>query len=156
VRAVKAMAQRDDVDGERVGIFGWSYGGTMVVNALTRAPEVFRAGVAVAPVTDWRLYDTIYTERYMGLPAANAAGYDATSAVKNVAGFRGGLLLMHGLADDNVHPQNTTRLVEALLAAKKTDFDWRLYPNRSHGLGGASRDVFGRVLGWFERMLKRP
>jgi dipeptidyl-peptidase-4 len=79
------------------------------VNALTRAPDVFRAGVAVAPVTDWRLYDTIYTERYMGLPEANASGYDSTSAVKNVGAYRGGLLLLHGTADDNVHPLNTTR-----------------------------------------------
>jgi dipeptidyl-peptidase-4 len=154
VTAVQAMAQRPYVDGARVGIFGWSFGGTMVVNAMTRAAGTFRAGVAVAPVTDWRLYDTIYTERYMGLPSDNLVGYKTTSAVENAQGFRGGLLLLHGLADDNVHPQNTLRLVEALLAAQKTGFDWRLYANRGHGLGGATRDVFGRVLEWFERTLQ--
>jgi dipeptidyl-peptidase-4 len=154
VTAVKAMAERPYVDGSRVGIFGWSFGGTMVANAMTRAADTFRAGVAVAPVTDWRLYDTIYTERYMGLPAENPEGYKATSAVEKAHGFRGGLLLMHGLADDNVHPENTLRLVEALLDAKKSNFDWRLYARRGHGLGGATRDVFSRVLGWFERTLQ--
>lgn len=153
VLAVKALAERPYVDASRVGMFGWSFGGTMVVNALLRAPDTFRAGVAVAPVTDWRLYDTIYTERYMGLPSENKDGYEATSAIAAARGLRGSLLLLHGLADDNVHPQNTLRLVEALLAEKKTGFDWCLYANRAHGLGGAGCDVFGRVLGWFERGL---
>ncbi len=146
------------IDAGRVGIWGWSYGGSMACDALTRRPDVFRCGVAVAPVTDWRLYDTIYTERYMGLPDQEKAAYDATSSVERAktAAFKGcpcRLLLLHGLADDNVHPVNTLRLVEALLAAEKTDFSWHLYANRGHGLGGATRDVHRRALEWFERHL---
>ncbi len=149
------------IDPARVGIWGWSYGGSLACDALTRRPDVFRCGVAVAPVTDWRLYDTIYTERYMGLPDQEKAAYDATSSVERAktAAFKGcpcRLLLLHGLADDNVHPVNTLRLVEALLAAEKTEFSWHLYANRGHGLGGAGRDVHRRALEWFERHLKSP
>jgi dipeptidyl-peptidase-4 len=154
-------ASRPWLDATRVGIWGWSYGGTMACDALTRRPDVFRCGVAVAPVTDWRLYDTIYTERYMGLPAAERSkpGYDATSSVElaKAKAHKGApcrLLLLHGLADDNVHPVNTLRLVEALLAAERTEFDWHLYADRGHGLGNAQRDVFRRTLAWFERHLK--
>ncbi|MDA1193823.1 MAG: prolyl oligopeptidase family serine peptidase [Planctomycetota bacterium] len=151
--AVQHILTRGYVDPMRVGIWGWSYGGTMACNALTMRGDVFRAGVAVAPVTDWRLYDTIYTERYMGLPAENPDGYRDTSAVTHAQKMTGQLLVMHGLGDDNVHAQNTLRLVEAFLAAKNAGFEWMLYPKRGHGIEGVTLDVFRRLLAHFERHL---
>lgn len=143
----------------RVGIWGWSYGGTLACDALLRRPDVFRCAVGIAPVTDWRLYDTIYTERYMGLPAEQAAAYDATSQLLLArqpaqAGTPCRLLLLHGLSDDNVHPLNTLRLVEALLAARRTGFAWQLYANRGHGLGDAQLDVHRRSLAWLRQHLQ--
>lgn len=152
-RAVRDVARRPYVDGARVGVFGWSYGGTLAAAALLREPDVFHAAVAVAPVTDWRLYDTIYTERYMGLPEQNPAGYRDTALPGQAARLRGRLLLLHGLSDENVHPANTLQLVEALLAAGRTGFDWGLYPDRAHGLERATLDVFRRVHGWFDAHL---
>jgi dipeptidyl-peptidase-4 len=154
VLGVQTLAKRDYVDGGRVGIWGWSYGGTMACNALVRRSDVFRAGVAVASVTDWRLYDSIYTERYMGLPGENKAGYEETAATRHAKTMDGHLLLMHGLGDDNVHAQNTVQMTEALIKAKKTNFDVMLYPRRGHGIGGASVDVFTRLVEHFERHLK--
>jgi dipeptidyl-peptidase-4 len=152
-RGVKMLCERPYVDASRVGIWGWSYGGTMACNALTRRSDVFKVGVAVAPVTDWRLYDTIYTERYMGLPSENAKGYEETSSVGHAAGMNGRLLLLHGMADDNVHVQNTVRLVDALLDAKKTTFETMLYPRRGHGIEGRGLDVFSRIVAYFDRWL---
>jgi dipeptidyl-peptidase 4 len=154
VAAVKAVATHPEVDGSRVGVFGWSYGGTMAAHALARRSDVFKAGVAVAPVTDWALYDTIYTERYMGRPQDNAAGYRAASVIEHAGGLGGQLLLLHGLADDNVHPHNTMQLVEALLKKRKTTFAWQLYANRGHGLENAGTDVHRRTLEWLETHLK--
>ena len=153
-RAVQELAKRPYVDGTRVGIYGWSYGGTMACNGVIFRGDVFKAAVAVAPVTDWRLYDTIYTERFMGRPQDNTKGYDHASTVKAAKDLDGHLLLIHGLADDNVHAQNTYRLVEALLKAKKTTFDVMTYPDRGHGIGGpAHSDVFRRLLAWFDEHL---
>ncbi len=149
--AVKHILKRGYVDPERVGIWGWSYGGTMACNALTMRGDVFKVGVAVAPVTDWRLYDSIYTERYMGLPEDNPEGYKQSSSITHAKKMKGHLLLMHGLADDNVHAQNTLRLVEAFIKAKVTTYDVMLYPKRAHGIGGAGLDVFTRLVGYFER-----
>jgi len=151
VLAVEEILKRGYVDPERVGIWGWSYGGTMACNALTMRSDVFKAGVAVAPVTDWRLYDTIYTERYMGLPRDNPQGYDASSSITHAKKMTGQLLLMHGMSDDNVHVQNTLRLQEAFLKAKMLNYDVMLYPGRAHGIGGATLDVFSRLVGWFDR-----
>ena len=144
------------VDGDRIGIWGWSYGGTMASLAATRASSDFRAAAAVAPVVDWRLYDTAYTERYMGLPAENAAGYASTSVLSRAKGLEAAFLLVHGLSDDNVHARNSLRLVDALLAAGKR-FDLMLYPGRAHGLGGkdAQVDVRRRLLDHFRRHLLR-
>ena len=100
---------------ERVGIWGWSGGATNTLNALFRFPDVYRVGVAVAPVPDQRLYDTIYQERYMGLPSQNEAGYRAGSAIHYAEGLRGHLLLIHGSGDDNVHMQGTERLINRLV-----------------------------------------
>jgi dipeptidyl-peptidase-4 len=123
------------VDPARIGIWGWSYGGFMSLNSLFQAPDVYRAAIAVAPVTHWKYYDTIYTERYNGLPQENAAGYDAGSPLSHVQGLRGSLLLVHGTGDDNVHFQNSEVLINALVDAGKP-FDLMIYPNRTHSISG--------------------
>ncbi|MGE0193168.1 MAG: DPP IV N-terminal domain-containing protein [Planctomycetota bacterium] len=154
-RAVRDVAARFPfVDGSRVGVFGWSFGGTMALLALTRRPDVFRCGVAVAPVTDWRLYDTIYTERFMGTPKDNPIGYEATSLLETIGQLRGPVLVVHGLADDNVHAQNTLQLVERSIQAGCTTLETMLYPDVGHGLGGAKADMVRRQLAFFERHLK--
>ena len=154
-RVALELAKRRGIDGSRIGIWGWSYGGTMACNGVIFRSDVFKAAVAVAPVTDWRLYDTIYTERYMGRPQDNAKGYDDTSSLKAAKNLNGHLLLMHGLSDDNVHAQNTYQLAEALLKAKKTTFDVMTYADKGHGIGGAAHDdVYRRMLAWFERHLE--
>ena len=154
-RAVRDVAARFPfVDGTRVGVFGWSFGGTMSLLALTRHPDVFRCGVAVAPVTDWRLYDTIYTERFMGTPEDNPIGYEATSLLESIGRLRGPMLVVHGLGDDNVHAQNTLQLVERSLKAGCTTLETMLYPDVGHGLGGAKADMVRRQLAFFEKHLK--
>ena len=154
--AVRHVAERPDVDGARVGIFGWSFGGTLTCLGLTCHPDVFRVGVAIAPVTDWRLYDTIYTERYLGLPAARPDAYDETAAVAHAAALEGHLLLLHGTNDENVHVENTRQLVRAFEAAHRATFDVKLYPGRGHGLGGAHHDLYERLLAYFARHLQGP
>ncbi len=124
---------RPYVDLERVGVWGHSGGGTNTLNLLFRSPEVFRVGVALAPVPDQRLYDTIYQERYMGLPEENADGYRRASPIHHAAGLRGKLLLVHGSGDDNVHMQGTERLANVLIETGK-DFDYMIYPNRTHAI----------------------
>ncbi|MEY4119208.1 MAG: hypothetical protein RLZZ116_2536 [Planctomycetota bacterium] len=132
-------ATRPYVDAARVGITGHSYGGYMTAICLIRRGDVFAAGVAGAPVTDWRQYDTIYTERYMRTPEENAAGYDAGSCVKQAENLKGKLLLLHGMVDDNVHPNNTFQLVNALQARNKP-FSMMLFPNSDHGIWSPAVD----------------
>ena len=143
------------VDASRIGIWGWSYGGFMTCYALTNAPGVFTAGVAVAPVTDWRLYDSIYTERYLGLPAENEGGYAASSPVNRAGDLAGALLLVHGTGDDNVHWGNTLEFVDRLYKAGKP-YDLQLYPNKTHSILGpeARTHLFRRIAEHFERWLK--
>ena len=131
---VKFLRQRPYVDGERVGIYGHSYGGYMSALALLRYPDVFHVAVSGAPVTDWRNYDTIYTERYMQTPAENAEGYEGGSCNKIADRLKGKLLLVHGLIDDNVHPANTWQLSKALNDADKR-FQMMIYPEFQHGVG---------------------
>lgn len=142
------------VDPNRVGIWGWSYGGYMTLNALFKARDVFTVGAAVAPVTDWRLYDAIYTERYMKQPRDNPEGYTESAPLNFVDGFAGKLLLMHGLADDNVHAQNTVQLVQKLIEAG-IDFELMLYPKYEHGIKGnvAQRHLYGKLERFFDRHL---
>lgn len=154
VAAADRLAAEPWFDRTRVGVWGWSYGGTFAALAAARAPDLVRAAAAVAPVTDWRLYDTIYTERYMDLPAENEAGYRAAAVTTHAAAVRGRLLLAHGLADDNVHAQHTFRLVDALVTAR-VPFDLQVYPQKSHGLGGtAHRHVHARVRDHFVAWLR--
>jgi len=132
------LANRSYVDSQQIGIWGWSYGGFMAANAIFQANEVFDMAISVAPVTSWRFYDTIYTERYMTTPQENASGYDENSPITHVDEFeKGDFLLVHGSADDNVHLQNTMQLVEALVQANK-QFDWRIYPDKNHGIYGGN------------------
>ena len=125
------------VDAERIGIQGWSYGGFMTLLCMTKGADVYKAGISVAPVTNWRYYDSIYTERFMQTPAQNASGYDDNSPVNHADKLKGALLLVHGSADDNVHFQNSMEMVNALIDAGK-DFDFFAYPNRNHGIYGGN------------------
>jgi dipeptidyl-peptidase-4 len=130
--SLNSLKQQPYIDGTRIGIWGWSYGGFMTAYALTHSTS-FKIGIAGAPVTDWRLYDSIYTERYMGLPAKNREAYEKTSVVKAAKNIHGRLLLIHGLIDDNVHTQNSIMLMYQLQQANK-DFDVMFYPNSRHGV----------------------
>ncbi|HMM11373.1 MAG TPA: S9 family peptidase [Bacteroidales bacterium] len=128
------------VDPERIGIFGWSYGGYMSSLGITKGADVFRSAIAVAPVTNWRYYDNIYTERYMRKPQENAEGYDQNSPINHVSSIKGHYLLVHGSADDNVHYQNAMEMINALVAANK-QFELMIYPNRNHGIFGGNTRV---------------
>jgi dipeptidyl aminopeptidase/acylaminoacyl peptidase len=132
--AVDWVCKNSWADPKRIGLSGHSYGGFMTAYALTHSKK-FAAGIAGAPVTDWRLYDSIYTERYMGLPSENREGYDKSSVVKAAANLHGKLLLIHGMIDDNVHLQNTAQFIDALQRANK-DFELMIYPRSRHGVGG--------------------
>jgi dipeptidyl-peptidase 4 len=134
------LAQQPWVDAERLGIWGWSYGGYTTSYTMTRPGSPFRAGIAVAPVADWELYDTIYTERFMGLPQENREGYRRGAPVNSAADLRGRLLIVHGTGDDNVHFQNSIRLANALQAAGK-QFQLMAYPNRTHSISGGNTSV---------------
>ena len=141
------------VDPDRIGIEGWSYGGSMVSYALTHSSS-FAMGIAGAPVTDWRLYDTVYTERFMRTPANNPKGYDETSPLKAAANLRGRLLLIHGAIDDNVHPQNSFRFAKALQAANKP-FRMMVYPSSRHAVTDRAllRHLRGLTLSFIEETL---
>ncbi|MGH7634982.1 MAG: prolyl oligopeptidase family serine peptidase, partial [Gemmatimonadaceae bacterium] len=125
------------VDSSRIGIWGWSYGGYMAAITSFRGGSVFKSAISVAPVTDWKLYDDIYTERYMRTPADNASGYTDDSAQKYVRGLTASYLLVHGTGDDNVHLQNSIQLIDKLQAANK-QFQLMLYPGRTHSLAGGN------------------
>ncbi len=131
---VKYLKSLPYVDGSRIGIWGWSYGGTMTLNAMFNAPDVFKAGAAVAPVTDWRLYDTIYTERYMGRPQDNPAGYDSSSPANQATDLKGKLMLIHATGDDNVHFANTTELLNKMIAAGRYPDKLIIFPGRGHSM----------------------
>lgn len=152
--AARWMAAQPYVDPARIGMWGWSGGGYTTGLSLARGGKLYRAGISVAPVTDWRLYDNIYTERFMGLPQDNAAGYDATSVVKLAPGITADYLLVHGTADDNVHFQNSVQLADALQAAGK-QFSFMLYPNKNHGIPGAQTQLhlFTMLTDWLEENL---
>ncbi|WP_322550865.1 S9 family peptidase [Flavobacterium psychraquaticum] len=139
IDAAKVFGKYNYVDASRIGVFGWSYGGFMASNCLFQGADVFKTAIAVAPVTSWRYYDSIYTERYMQTPQENASGYDNNSPINHVSKLKGNFLLIHGTADDNVHVQNTMKMVEALVQANK-QFDWAIYPDKNHGIyGGKTR-----------------
>ncbi len=142
------------VDAQRIGIRGWSYGGFMTLNALLNAPDTFRCGIAGAPVTSWLNYDTIYTERYMGLPSGNAEGYRNVSLPPRAKNLKAKLMIAHNLEDDNVLFQNSLQMIDALEQAGK-EFEFILYPQKTHNVSGAaSRQMNASMLDFFERNLK--
>jgi len=142
------------VDAARIGIHGSSYGGFMTLTALLHAPETFRAGVAGAPVTDWRLYDTIYTERYLGLPSENEEGYRASSPLHFAGQLARPLMLIHNLEDDNVLFQHTVRMADAL-QQKEKQFELMVYPQKTHPVTGIARKhQLTAIASFFERHLK--
>lgn len=137
IEAAKIFGARNYIDEDRIGIWGWSYGGFMASNAILKGNEVFSLAIAVAPVISWRFYDSVYTERYMTTPQENPEGYDENSPLNHADKLKGDYLLIHGGGDDNVHLQNTMRMVEALIQANK-QFDWAIYPDRDHGITGGN------------------
>jgi dipeptidyl-peptidase 4 len=141
------------VDGSRVGVWGWSYGGTMTLNLMTRSKE-FKAGVAVAPVTDWRYYDSKWTESIMRSPEDNPEGYESTSVVKRAGELAGHLLIVYGSYDDNVHPENEQAFIDALVSAGRP-FEMMTYPMRKHGITDqpATLHLYRNMLEFWKRNL---
>lgn len=133
IAAAKKLGERSYIDADNIGIWGWSYGGFMSTNAILKGNDVFAAAIAVAPVTSWRFYDTVYTERYMETPQENASGYNDNSPINYADKLKGKYLIVHGSGDDNVHQQNTMRMINALVEANK-DFEQAIYPDRTHGI----------------------
>jgi dipeptidyl-peptidase-4 len=140
IAAARNIAEEKWVDKDRIGMMGWSYGGFMTSLCLTKGADVFKMGIAVAPVTNWRYYDNIYTERFMRTPLENASGYDDNSPINFVDKLKGKYLLIHGSGDDNVHYQNSMEMINAMVDANK-QFDLFVYPNKNHGIyGGNTRN----------------
>ncbi len=135
ITLAKYMAKQPYVDADKIGIYGWSYGGFMAANGITKGADVISTAVSVAPVTNWRYYDNVYTERFMRTPQENPDGYDLNSPVHNTALIKGNYLLCHGSGDDNVHYQNAMELIKAMISNGK-QFDLMIYPNKNHGIYG--------------------
>ena len=148
--AIEWLKAKPFIDGARIGMSGHSYGGFITAFSLTHS-KLFAAGIAGAPVTDWRYYDSIYTERYMDLPKNNAEGYDGSSVVKAAKDLHGRLLLLHGMMDDNVHLQNATALIDAFQKADRP-FELMLYPQMLHCLYGMH--YHHQMIGFIERALE--
>ncbi|MGL5788335.1 MAG: prolyl oligopeptidase family serine peptidase, partial [Bacteroidales bacterium] len=155
VEAASYLKTLSYVDANNIGIWGWSFGGYTTLMSMSVSKDIIKAGVAIAPVTDWRYYNTIYTERYMRTPQENKEGYDQGSPIFLANNFNGSLLLIHGTADDNVQYQNTTEYAEALVQANK-QFDMQIYTNRNHSIfGGNTRyHLYTRVINFYKRELK--
>lgn len=155
VETAQWLGQQSYVDKNRIGIWGWSYGGWNTLMSMSEGRPVFRAGVAIAPPTCWRYYDTVYTERYMRTPKENPSGYDEVNPIARASKLSGSLLICHGLADDNVHFRNTAEYTEALVQADK-DFRELTYTNRNHGIyGGNTRNhLFRQVVNFFNAEMK--
>ena len=155
-RWTRSLAQFPELDAKRQGWWGWSWGGTFTLYAMTHSSR-FKAGVAVAPVTDWRNYDSTYTERYMSQPAQNADQYRDFSVVTNAEKLHGRLLLVHGTGDDNVHLENTIQFIQKLIDAH-LPYDLQLYPRKTHSIAGADAraHLYTRILAQFQAYLGEP
>ena len=156
IMAANEIAKRDDIDGEHMAIMGWSYGGYETLFTMSTKGHPFKAGVAIAPVTDWKLYDSAYTERYMRRPQVNDRGYEAASLLNKAADLTGNVLIIHGTADDNVHVQHTMQYIHALVEADK-QFEMQLYPDDNHFLrkGNNAAHMHNRILNFLQNNLKQ-
>jgi dipeptidyl-peptidase-4 len=152
---IEWLGKQSFVDAKRIGVFGWSYGGFMSLRLLAEASDKIAMGVSVAPVTDWTLYDTHYTEQFMGTPKENAAGYEYSGVYSHLDGLKSPLLLIHGMADDNVLFTNTTRMIDALVK-RQVHFELMTYPGAKHGISGPvpQRHVWGNIEAFFKKNLK--
>ena len=152
--AAKAIGEREDIDANRMALMGWSYGGYQTLMTMSQKGHPFKAGVAIAPVTDWKLYDSAYTERYMRRPQVNARGYKEASLIPRAKDLTGQVLIIHGTGDDNVHVQQTMQYIDALVQAGK-QFEMQLYPDDNHFLkkGNNAVHMHKRVLRFFEQNL---
>ena len=150
VEAARYLNGLPYIDGSRIGIWGWSFGGYNTLMSMSEGTPIFKAGVAIAPPTDWRFYDSVYTERFMRTPKENGDGYQAGSAIQRAPKLHGKLLLIHGSADDNVHFQNSAEYSEALVQAG-IQFDMQVYTNRNHSITGGNTRIhlMNRVAGFF-------
>ena len=137
INAAKYLGNLNYIDKNRIGIQGWSYGGYISSLCITKGADIFKMAIAIAPVTNWRYYDNIYTERYMQKPSENKIGYDDNSPINHVKKIKGDFLIVHGSADDNVHLQNTMEMVSALVKEDK-NFDLLIYPDKNHGIYGGN------------------
>lgn len=154
IASAQWLSAQPYIDPARIGIFGWSYGGYMSLLCLFKGAEVYKMAISVAPVTNWRYYDSVYTERFMRRPQENPTGYDDNSPINHVANMKGNLLLVHGMADDNVHFQNSVELVQKLIEHNKS-FDMQFYPNRNHGIygGNATLHLYSKMTDFIEENL---
>ncbi len=154
ISAAEYMAKRPDIDGDRMAILGWSYGGYETLYTMSMKNHPFKAGVAIAPVTDWRLYDTGYTERYMRRPQVNDSGYEAASLLNKAADLTGNVLIIHGTGDDNVHVQHTMQYIDALVKENK-QFEMQLYPDDNHHLrkGNNSAHLHQKIIIFLQKNL---
>ena len=154
IMAAREIAKRPDIDGERMAIMGWSYGGYETLMTMSQKDHPFKAGVAIAPVTDWRLYDSAYTERYMRRPQVNDHGYESASLLPRAKDLTGKMLLIHGTADDNVHVQQAWQYIDALVKADKP-FEMQFYPDDNHFLkkGNNALHMHNRILEFLSRNL---
>lgn len=154
IAAAKYISKRKDIDGDRMAILGWSYGGYQTLYTMSQKNHPFKAGIAIAPVTDWKLYDSAYTERYMRRPQVNPKGYEEASLLNKAADLKGNVLIIHGTADDNVHVQHTMQYIDALVRADK-QFEMQLYPDDNHHLrkGNNAPHMHERILRFLARSL---
>ena len=154
IAAARYLGSLPYVDSKRIGIWGWSYGGYNVLMSMSRGNGIFKAGVAIAAVSDWRFYDSVYTERFMRTPQQNASGYDKGSAVKLANKLEGDLLLIHGTADDNVHVQNAMEYTRALIKADK-QFDMFFFPDKNHFISGENSRMYlyNKVIDYYKKNL---
>jgi len=154
VETAKYLGKLNYVDKNRIGIWGWSFGGSMTLWTMSTGEQVFKAGIAVAPVTDWRFYNTAYIERFMQTPQENFSGYEQTSAILNAEKLNGRLLIIHGTADDNVHYNNTLIYSDKLVEAGK-QFEMQLYTDKNHSILGKQtrRHLYRRMVDFLEKNL---
>ena len=155
IDAAKELGKLPYINENRIGIWGWSFGGHMSTNCLLKGADVFKMAIAVAPVTSWRFYDTVYTERFLRTPQENPAGYDENSPINYAEKLKGAYLLVHGTGDDNVHVQNTMRMKNALIEANK-QFDSETYPDRAHGIRGGKNTrlhLYNKMTNFIDKLL---